>query len=73
MGDDGRKGVAAVKAGGGAVIAESEDTSVIFGMPQHVIRTGCVDAVLTLREIAAAIQGGFVHRGSGNSRREGSG
>ncbi len=58
MGDDGRKGVLAVKGCGGSVIAESEDTAVIFGMPQQAIRTGSVDAVLPLGEIATAIQRG---------------
>lgn len=58
MGDDGRRGVNAVKAQGGRVIAESEETAVIFGMPQQAIRTGLVDAVLPLSEIAPAIQSG---------------
>jgi two-component system chemotaxis response regulator CheB len=58
MGDDGRKGVSVVKACGGSVIAESESTAVIFGMPQQAIRTGSVDAVLPLGEIAMAIQRG---------------
>jgi two-component system chemotaxis response regulator CheB len=58
MGDDGRKGVSAVKECGGSVIAESESTAVIFGMPQQAIRTGAVDAVLPLGEIATAIQRG---------------
>jgi len=58
MGDDGRKGVSAVKACGGSVIAESESTAVIFGMPQQAIRTGAVDAVLPLGEVATAIQRG---------------
>jgi two-component system, chemotaxis family, protein-glutamate methylesterase/glutaminase len=58
MGDDGRKGVSVVKACGGSVIAESESTAVIFGMPQQAIRTGAVDAVLPLGEIAMAIQRG---------------
>jgi len=58
MGDDGRKGVSAVKQTGGSVLAESEETAVIFGMPQQAIRTGAVDRVLPLHEIAAAIHGG---------------
>ena len=58
MGDDGRVGVQAVKAEGGSVIAESESTAVIFGMPQQAIRTGAVDRVLPLGEIATAIQRG---------------
>jgi len=59
MGDDGRKGVAAVKQAGGSVIAESEETAVIFGMPQQAIRTGVVDQVLSLGEIATAIEHGI--------------
>jgi len=58
MGDDGRRGVQAVKASGGFVIAESEETAVIFGMPQQAIRTGAVDRVLPLDEIARSIQRG---------------
>jgi two-component system chemotaxis response regulator CheB len=58
MGDDGRRGVVAVKACGGSVIAESERSAVIFGMPQQAIRTGAVDRVLPLDEIRAAIGSG---------------
>jgi two-component system chemotaxis response regulator CheB len=58
MGDDGREGVTAVKGAGGRVLAESEDTAVIFGMPQQAIRTGVVDQVLPLGDIAGAIHGG---------------
>jgi two-component system chemotaxis response regulator CheB len=63
MGDDGRRGVHAVKAAGGAVVAEAEETAVIFGMPGQAIRTGLVDAVLPLPEIAAAIRSGVPRRG----------
>jgi two-component system chemotaxis response regulator CheB len=58
MGDDGRRGVCAVKECGGSVIAESEETAVIYGMPQQAVRTGCVDLVLPLNEIPTAIQSG---------------
>jgi two-component system chemotaxis response regulator CheB len=58
MGDDGARGVEAVREAGGSVMAESEETAVIFGMPQQAIRTGVVDRVLPLHEIAAAIRGG---------------
>jgi two-component system chemotaxis response regulator CheB len=56
MGDDGREGVRAVKAAGGRVVAESEQTAVVFGMPQQAIRTGVVDAVLPLSEIAGVLE-----------------
>jgi two-component system chemotaxis response regulator CheB len=59
MGDDGRLGVQAVAASGGTVIAESEETAVIFGMPQQAIETGVVDAVLPLSEIAPALEAGI--------------
>jgi two-component system chemotaxis response regulator CheB len=58
MGDDGRRGVAAVKQAGGRVVAESEETAVVFGMPQQAIRTGVVDAVLPLAQIPAVIESG---------------
>jgi two-component system chemotaxis response regulator CheB len=61
MGDDGRLGVRQVKEAGGNVIVESEDTAVIYGMPQQAIRAGAVDAVLPLQAIASAIQAGFGH------------
>ena len=56
MGDDGRSGVRSVNLAGGSVIAESESTAVIFGMPQQAIRTGAVDQVLSLGDIATAIE-----------------
>jgi two-component system chemotaxis response regulator CheB len=59
MGDDGRRGVKFVKDAGGSVIAESEHTAVIFGMPQQAIRTGSVDQVLALGDIATAIEMGI--------------
>jgi two-component system chemotaxis response regulator CheB len=70
MGDDGSRGVVAVKEGGGHVIAESEQTAVIHGMPQQAIRTGVVDQVLSLHEIAAAIQAGVGSRTPVRIRRE---
>ncbi len=56
MGDDGRRGALAIKEAGGGVIAESEETAVIFGMPQRAIRAGAVDSILPLGDIGAAIR-----------------
>jgi two-component system chemotaxis response regulator CheB len=59
MGNDGRLGVQEVKQHGGTVVVESEQTAVIFGMPQQAIRTGVVDAVLPLGDIGRAMQAGI--------------
>jgi two-component system, chemotaxis family, protein-glutamate methylesterase/glutaminase len=56
MGADAAKGVKAVKAAGGSVLAQDEATSTIFGMPAEAIKTGSVDEVLALDNIAAAIE-----------------
>ena len=56
MGNDAAKGVLAVKAAGGYVIAQDEATSVIFGMPAEAIKTGVVDEVLGLHDISGAIE-----------------
>lgn len=55
MGNDGSKGVKAVKAVGGAVLAEAEDSAVVFGMPREAIATGKVDCVVPLERMAAQI------------------
>jgi len=71
MGDDGRRGVAAVSEAGGKVIAESEETAVIFGMPHQAIRTGVVDQVLPLTEIATAIESGIGSKKARMASRKG--
>jgi two-component system chemotaxis response regulator CheB len=54
MGRDGGKGVAALCAAGGRVIAQDEETSVVFGMPRTAIERGA-SVVLPLPEIARAL------------------
>ena len=51
MGKDGAMGLAHLKKNGAKTIAESEKSAVVFGMPKAAIETGCVDHVLTLKEI----------------------
>jgi two-component system chemotaxis response regulator CheB len=63
MGDDGRNGAMAIHEGGGQVIAESEETAVIFGMPQQAIRAGAVNHVVPLHDLPAAIQSGVASFG----------
>jgi two-component system chemotaxis response regulator CheB len=56
MGNDGAKGVQAVKNVGGYVIAQDESTAVIFGMPQEALKTGVVDKTLAIEDIYPAIE-----------------
>jgi two-component system chemotaxis response regulator CheB len=56
MGNDGAKGIQAVKAARGHVLAQDEATSVIFGMPAEAIRTGVVDQVVGIEEMYSAIE-----------------
>jgi two-component system, chemotaxis family, protein-glutamate methylesterase/glutaminase len=55
MGKDGVEGVRAIKTRSGQCLAESEESAVIFGMPQEAIRTGMVDRVLPLGQMADEI------------------
>lgn len=61
MGNDGSKGVRTIKELGGFVIAESEETSIVYGMPREAVATGVVDRCVPLDQIVSeiVIQGGF--------------
>jgi two-component system, chemotaxis family, protein-glutamate methylesterase/glutaminase len=52
MGDDGLEGLRTLKHYKGYVMAQDEETSVVFGMPGAAINAGVVDAVLPLGAIA---------------------
>ena len=56
MGDDGAEAIRTVRERRGRTIAESAETAIIFGMPNEAIKTGCVDDVLPLGQIPAAIE-----------------
>lgn len=56
MGDDGVQGLCAVRTAGGAVIAQDEATSVVFGMPGVAIANGLVDDVLPIESIAGRLK-----------------
>ncbi len=55
MGNDGCKGLIALKRTGGRVFAQNEETCVIYGMPKAVVDAGIADKVLPLEEIAGEI------------------
>ncbi len=56
MGNDGSRGILAVKQAGGHVIAQDEATCVIFGMPAEAIKTGAVDQVVPLEGVYPALE-----------------
>ncbi|MFN7972228.1 MAG: chemotaxis-specific protein-glutamate methyltransferase CheB [Acidobacteriota bacterium] len=55
MGDDGREGTRAIHAARGLTIAQSEESALVFGMPERAISAGAVDRVLGLQEIGDAL------------------
>ena len=55
MGNDGSKGVRSVHEQGGYLIAESDETSVVYGMPREAVATGLVDRVVPLHRVAREI------------------
>lgn len=56
MGQDGLHGSELVHETGGRVIAQDEESSVVWGMPGFVARAGIAEAVLPLSAIADAIR-----------------
>lgn len=61
MGNDGSRGVRTIKEHGGCVIAESEETAIVYGMPREAVATGVVDSCVPLDKVAEEIitLGGF--------------
>jgi two-component system chemotaxis response regulator CheB len=55
MGEDGRQGCAWIKAQGGIVLTEAEESCVIYGMPRAVVDAGLSDASCRLEEMAGTI------------------
>ena len=55
MGSDGREGAAWIKAQGGVVITEAEESCVVYGMPRAVVEAGLSDVSVSLSALAPAI------------------
>lgn len=55
MGNDGSRGVVAVKDAGGEVLAEAEESAVVFGMPREAIATGVVARVAPIERMGREI------------------
>jgi len=55
MGNDGLKGLTALKKTGGRIFAQNEETCVVYGMPKAVVDAGIADKVLPIEEMAGEI------------------
>ncbi len=55
MGNDGAKGLLALKEAGAHTIAQDEATCVVFGMPREAIRLNAAEAIVPLEKISAAL------------------
>lgn len=56
MGNDGAKGIRKVKEFGGKVIAESEKSAIVFGMPRAAAETGLVDYIEDAHRIPGILE-----------------
>lgn len=55
MGEDGREGAAWIKAKGGTIVTESEESCVVYGMPRSIVEAGLSDRSVGLDRMAEAI------------------
>jgi two-component system chemotaxis response regulator CheB len=55
MGDDGAEGLEALHAAGGLVLAQNEQSCVVYGMPREVVVRNAADMVLSPEEIGSAL------------------
>jgi len=55
MGSDGKQGAALIKAQGGRIYTEAEETCVVYGMPAAVVEAGLSDRSIPLDRLAEAM------------------
>jgi two-component system chemotaxis response regulator CheB len=55
MGNDGAKGMLAMRQAGAHTIAQDEATSIVFGMPKEAIKLEAAEAILPLEKISGAL------------------
>lgn len=55
MGKDGLEGLRLAKKKGGYVVAQNEESCVVYGMPKAVVDDGIADAIVPLDEIASLL------------------
>ncbi len=57
MGHDGVEGARLIRRAGGKVIAQNEDSCVVYGMPRSIVEADLADAIVPLENIAATLAG----------------
>ncbi|MDZ4820754.1 MAG: chemotaxis-specific protein-glutamate methyltransferase CheB [Planctomycetota bacterium] len=55
MGSDGTRGAAWIKARGGRVFAEAEESCIVYGMPRSIVEAGLCDKSVPLAKMAVVI------------------
>jgi two-component system chemotaxis response regulator CheB len=55
MGFDGAAGLKELKRLGARTLAQDQHSSIVYGMPKAAVETGCVDRVVALEDIPAAL------------------
>ncbi|HEY9898705.1 MAG TPA: chemotaxis response regulator protein-glutamate methylesterase [Pantanalinema sp.] len=55
MGDDGARGLKAMRDAGASTLAQDEATCVVYGMPKEAVKLGAVERVVSLQAIAPHI------------------
>jgi two-component system chemotaxis response regulator CheB len=55
MGNDGTDGAKEIRAVHGTIVAEAEESCIIFGMPKEVIKAGLADEIVTLDKMAVEL------------------
>lgn len=55
MGSDGLEGARVMKAKGGRLLAQSEASCVVYGMPKAIVDAGLADEILDINDVARAI------------------
>ena len=55
MGSDGLEGTKILKAQGGRMLAQSEQTCVVYGMPKAIVDANLADEIVDIDNMAQAI------------------
>ncbi len=55
MGNDGLRGLQSLKEKNGTILAQNEETCIVYGMPKAAVEAGIVDSIVPLENMAQAI------------------